>query len=92
MVIHKEDDAALVETKELFSIPGFRASIGRSLRDLKEGRSYSVDEVFGKKSPTGQGHIMASDGLPVPSYLRNRTGLPSSPTSIQISVVPESPG
>jgi antitoxin YefM len=55
---HRSGDAALiseaeyeslVETIELLSIPGFRASIQRSLRDLREGRSYSLDEVFEKK-------------------------------------------
>ncbi len=50
VLISEAEYDSLVETIELLSIPGFRASIRRSLRDLKEGRSYSLDEVFGKKS------------------------------------------
>jgi antitoxin YefM len=49
VLISEEEYESLVETIELLSIPGFRASIRRSLRDLKEGRSRSMDEVFGKK-------------------------------------------
>jgi antitoxin YefM len=50
VLISEEEYESLVETIELLSIPGFRASIRRSLRDLKEGRSRSLDEVFGKKA------------------------------------------
>jgi hypothetical protein len=44
------DKQAEAESKRLLSIPGFRASIRRSLRDLKEGRSYSLKEVLETKS------------------------------------------
>jgi antitoxin YefM len=50
VLISEGEYESLVETIELLSVPGFRASIRRSLLDMKEGRTYSLDEVFGKKA------------------------------------------
>ena len=50
VLISEAEYESLVETIELLSVPGFRASIRRSLRDMKEGRTYALDEVLGKKT------------------------------------------
>jgi PHD/YefM family antitoxin component YafN of YafNO toxin-antitoxin module len=48
MVNFKEKRESQTETAQLLSIPGFRASIRRSVRDMEEGRTYSLDDVVGK--------------------------------------------
>jgi antitoxin YefM len=50
VLISEAEYDSLVETIELLSVPGFRASVRRSLRDMKEGRTYALDEVLGKKT------------------------------------------
>jgi len=49
VLLSEEEYESLVETIELLSIPGFRESIKRSLKDEQEGRVYSLEEAFGKK-------------------------------------------
>ena len=47
-VLMSEDDyESLLESLELLSIPGFRDSMKRSVRQMKKGETISLDEVFG---------------------------------------------
>ena len=41
---------SLVETLELLSVPGFRESIRRSLKNVERGETYSLDEVLGSET------------------------------------------
>jgi antitoxin YefM len=50
VLMSEEEFAGLQETLELLSIPGFRESIKKSLRQIEKGQTYSLDEVFGTKS------------------------------------------
>jgi antitoxin YefM len=50
-VLMAEDDYdSLIETLELLSIPGFRASIKRSVRQARAGQTISMDQLFGAKA------------------------------------------
>lgn len=40
---------SLIETVELLSVPGFRASIRRSLKNMERGETLSLDEVLGEE-------------------------------------------
>lgn len=46
LISYKEYES-LQETVELLSIPGFRESIQRSLEQIKNNETYSLDEVLG---------------------------------------------
>ena len=47
-VLMSEDDyEGMLETLELLSIPGFRASIKRSVRQAAKGDTLSMDDLFG---------------------------------------------
>ncbi|MCD6311865.1 MAG: type II toxin-antitoxin system Phd/YefM family antitoxin [Elusimicrobia bacterium] len=49
-VLMSEDDyESLIESLELLSIPGFKDSIKRSVRQMTKGETFSFEEVFGKK-------------------------------------------
>jgi antitoxin YefM len=49
VVLLSEDEFdSMQETLELLSIPGFRESIARSVKQMKDGKTYSIDEVLGK--------------------------------------------
>lgn len=47
VLISEEDYEAMIETLELLSIPGFRASIKRSAEQAKRGQTCSMEELFG---------------------------------------------
>jgi antitoxin YefM len=47
VLMAEEDYESLLETLELLSIPGFRASIRRSVRQAKAGQTVSMAELFG---------------------------------------------
>ena len=47
ILLSEEDYEGLLETLELLSIPGFRASIKRSAQQIRRGQTYSMKEVFG---------------------------------------------
>ena len=47
VMMSEEEYEILQETLELLSVPGFRESIKRSLKQIEKGETYSVDEVFG---------------------------------------------
>ncbi len=47
VMMSEEEYESLQETLELLSVPGFRESIKRSLKQIEKGETFSVDEVFG---------------------------------------------
>ena len=47
--LSEDDYDSLVETLELLSIPGFRDSAHRSVRQMKKGQTVSLDEVLGEE-------------------------------------------
>ena len=44
-----DDYESLIESLELLSIPGFRDSMKRSVRQMTKGETFSFEEVFGNK-------------------------------------------
>lgn len=48
VLISEADYEGLLETLEILSTPGMAESIRRAKRDIKAGRTYSLDKVFGK--------------------------------------------
>ena len=46
VLMSEEEFDSLRETLELLSIPGFRKSIAKSVRQMKKGDTVSSDEVF----------------------------------------------
>lgn len=48
VLLSEEEFDSMQETLELFSIPGFRESIARSIKQMEKGETYSMDEVFGE--------------------------------------------
>ncbi|MDP2168060.1 MAG: type II toxin-antitoxin system Phd/YefM family antitoxin [Thermodesulfovibrionales bacterium] len=49
VLLSEEEYESLQETLELLSIPGFRESIKKSLKQIEKGQTYSLEEVFGEK-------------------------------------------
>ena len=47
VLMSEADYDSLLETLELLSVPGFRASIRRSLRQAARGQTRSLEDVFG---------------------------------------------
>ncbi len=47
VILSKEDYEGLLETLELLSVPGFREGIQRSLQQIADGETFSLDEVLG---------------------------------------------
>lgn len=47
VLISEEDYEGLLETLELLSIPGFRESMRRSVRQMDKGQTLALDEVLG---------------------------------------------
>lgn len=50
VLMSEEDYESLLESLNLLSIPGFRESMKRSVRQMKRGDTLSLDEVFGAKT------------------------------------------
>ena len=48
MLISEEDYESLLESLELLAIPGFRASMKRSVAQMKRGDTLSLEEVLGE--------------------------------------------
>jgi antitoxin YefM len=46
VLLSEEDYDSLIETLELLSIPGFRASVKRSVKQVEKGETLSFDELF----------------------------------------------
>ena len=49
VLMSEEEYESLQVTLELLSIPGFRESIRKSLKQIVKGETYSLDEVFVEK-------------------------------------------
>jgi len=47
ILISHEDFESLIETLELLSTPGFAKSMKKARKEIEEGNTYSMDEVFG---------------------------------------------
>ncbi len=47
VLLSEEDYDSLLETLELLSIPGFRESMKRSVRQMKKGETLPFSEVMG---------------------------------------------
>jgi antitoxin YefM len=50
VLMSEEDYEGLIETLELLAIPGFRASMKRSVAQMKRGDTLSLEEVLGDES------------------------------------------
>ena len=50
VLMSEEDYESLMETLELLSIPGFRASMKRSVAQMKRGATLSLEEVLGDQT------------------------------------------
>ena len=50
VLMSEEDYEGLMETLELLSIPGFRASMKRSVNQMKRGETLPFEEVLGGKN------------------------------------------
>ncbi|MFC1485176.1 type II toxin-antitoxin system Phd/YefM family antitoxin [bacterium] len=46
VLLSEEEYESLNETLELLSIPGFRESIKKSMKQIEKGETYSMDEIF----------------------------------------------
>ena len=49
VVLSAEDYESLNATLEILSDPDFASEVRRGLKSLDRGKSYSLDQVFGKK-------------------------------------------
>jgi antitoxin YefM len=47
VLLSEEDYESLLETLELLSTPGFWQSMRRSVRQMKKGETFSLNEVLG---------------------------------------------
>ena len=47
VLLSKEDYEGLLETLELLSLPGMNKSIKQADKEIKQGKVYSMAEVFG---------------------------------------------
>ena len=47
ILLSKDDFGNLIETLELLSKPGLLEGVRKAKQDIKRGRTYSLDEVFG---------------------------------------------
>ena len=47
VLLSKEDYDNLVETLELASVPGLVKSVHHARQEIKQGKTYSMEEVFG---------------------------------------------
>ena len=46
VLMSEEEYEGLLETLELLSVPGFRRSIARSVKQMAAGQTYSLEEAF----------------------------------------------
>ena len=47
VLLSQEEYESLIETLELLSLPGMAKSIQQAKKDIKQGKTYSMKEVFG---------------------------------------------
>jgi antitoxin YefM len=50
VLMSEEDYESLLETLELLAIPGFRASMKRSVAQMKRGQTAPLEEVLGDET------------------------------------------
>ena len=50
VLMSEEDYESLLETLELLSLPGFRQRLKASVKQVKEGNTVSMDDLFAHKS------------------------------------------
>ena len=48
VLMSEEDYESLIETLHLHSVPGFKSSIRKSVKQMKDGETLSFDEVFAR--------------------------------------------
>jgi len=48
VLMSEEDYESLIETLHLLSVPGFKSSIRKSVKQMKDGETLSFDEVFAR--------------------------------------------
>ncbi len=48
VLMSEEDYENLIETLELLTVPGMLKSIKQAKKEIKEGKTYSMKEVFGE--------------------------------------------
>ena len=48
ILLSEDEYESLLETAELLSIPGFKKSIDKANKDIKNNDVFSIDEVFNK--------------------------------------------
>jgi len=48
VLLSQEDYDSLIETLALLSTPGFRTSIRQARKEIKAGKTYSMQDVFGE--------------------------------------------
>lgn len=48
VLLSEEDYESLMETLELLSVPGLLKSVKQAKKEIKEGKTHSMDDVFGK--------------------------------------------
>ncbi len=48
VLMSEEDYESLIETLELLAMPGMLKSIRQAQKEIKEGKTYSMKEVFGE--------------------------------------------
>ena len=48
VILSRDDYESLIETLELLSIPGFLKELQEAENDIAEGRTFSMEEVFGE--------------------------------------------
>lgn len=48
VMLSEEDYESLVETLELLSVPGLYESVKEADKQIHEGATYSIDDVFGE--------------------------------------------
>ena len=49
VLISEDDYESLLESLELLSLPGFRARLKASIKQMKAGDTVSMEELFGEK-------------------------------------------
>jgi antitoxin YefM len=49
VLMSEEDYESMLETQELLAIPGFRASMKRSVAQMKRGETVPIEAVLGDK-------------------------------------------
>ena len=47
ILLSQEEYESLIETLELLSLPGMAKSIRQAKKEIKQGKTYSMKEVFG---------------------------------------------